>query len=192
MIRRNCKKLKHKPLCWAPENSWNVLFLPKSVVSLRLPLTWQVFGSTTPRLMARSFFSMQIFFPSPSRSHSVELIVIFLLLFFSPLSQKLTVTQLELCEAKNGTAAFFKWHKFVSLYLDHMSPAWEQRGGGQLWRNDLVWIKTVSQQAPQGLILSPACLGESLPHYRNHIMLHQLPPRPLVFLFLAVKCSETQ
>lgn len=69
MIRRNCKKLKHKPLCWAPENSWNVLFLPKSVVSLCLPLTWQVFGSTTPRLMVRSFFSMQIFFP-PHPDHT--------------------------------------------------------------------------------------------------------------------------
>lgn len=67
---------------------------------------------------------------------------------------------------KMGQLPFFKWHKFVSLYLAHTSPAWEQRGGGQLWWNDLVWIKAVSQQAPQGLILSPACLVDSHSHYQ--------------------------
>lgn len=48
------------------------------------------------------------------------------------------MTQLELCGAKNGTAAFFlKRHKFVSLYLAHMSSAWEHREegscGGMIW-----------------------------------------------------------
>lgn len=190
MIHRNCKKLKQKPLCWAPENSWNVLFLLKSVVSLCLPLTWQVFGSATPRLMLRSFFSMQIFFP-PHPDHTA-------LSWLSSFSS----CSLVLChrswlwlswsfaKLKMGQLPFLN-DTSLSLCIWITSPAWEQRGGGQLWRNDLVWIKTVSQQAPQGLILSPACLRESLPHYWDHIMLHQLLP-PLVFLFLAVKFSETQ
>lgn len=61
------------------------------------------------------------------------------------------MTQLELCRAKNGTAAFFKWQKFVSLYLARMSAAWElwEQGscGGMIWyelelfpnRLHLVW-----------------------------------------------------
>lgn len=109
-----------------------------------------------------SIFSMLI--SPPSRSHCFWLIVIFPFVFFRLLSQKLTMTQLELCKAKNGTAGFFKWHKFVSLYLALMSPAWEQREGRQLWWDDLVWIKSVSQQAPQGLSLFSACLLDSHPH----------------------------
>lgn len=85
-------------------SSWKwlqVFFLPPSLLSLRLPLTWQVFGSATLRLMVPSCGSMQISSTTtttttPSRSHCVELIVIFLLLFLSRPSQGLTVTQLEL------------------------------------------------------------------------------------------------
>lgn len=143
-----------------------------------LPWTWHAFL----RLMVLFFAPPCKLLPS--RSHWVWLIVIFLFAFFSPLSQKLTVTQLELGEAKNGTAAFFKWHKFVSLYLAHMSPAWEQREGGQLWWNDLVWIKAVSQQAPQGLILSPACLVESLSLYQP--VLHYIRSFSLPCLFFRV------
>lgn len=45
---------------------------------------------------------------SPSGSSRVQLIVISLLVSFGLLSQKPSMTQLELCEAKNGTAAFLK------------------------------------------------------------------------------------
>lgn len=45
---------------------------------------------------------------SPTGSSRVRLIVVSLLLSFGLLSQKLSMTQLELCEAKNGTAAFLK------------------------------------------------------------------------------------
>lgn len=49
------------------------------------------------------------------------------------------MTQLELCGAKNGTAAFFKLHKFVSLYLAHMSSAWEQREEGSC--GEMIWYE---------------------------------------------------
>lgn len=148
-----------------------MLFLARGLMfSLCLPVTWHFYRAAMLRLMV--LFSPCKSFPS--RSRCAWLIVIFLLVFFRLLSQKLTMTQLELCKAKNGTAALSKWHKFVLLYLAHMSPAWEQRGGGQLWWDDLVWIKAVSQQAPQGLILSPACLLDSPPPTHYQPVLHYI------------------
>ena len=92
---------------------------------------------TTCLLRLITLFSSRIFFPP--RSHCVWLIVIFLLIFADPSF----VTEADydsarvLSSAKNGTAAFLKWHKFASLYLAHMSPAWEQweegSCGGMIW-----------------------------------------------------------
>lgn len=160
VIQWNCTNIKAKS--FLPGNSWNVLFLPRSLVSLCLPLTWQVFGSATLRLMVPSFGSMQISSlscPPKPRSHNVGLIVIFLLLFLSRPSQMLTVTQLELFrEAKNGTAAFLslslsyppphppyflcvKNDTSLSLCICITCLLPGNRGqGGQLWRDDLVWI----------------------------------------------------
>lgn len=92
---------------------------------------------------------------------------------------------------KMGQLPFLKWHKFVSLYLAHMSPAWEQREGVQLWWNDLVWIKAVSPTGSTGSDPVP-CLsgGFSLP-LSTSITLRQVFS-PLVFLFLTVKCTEKQ
>lgn len=45
VIQWNSTNIKAKS--FLPGNSWNVLFLPRSLVSLCLPLTWQVFGSAT-------------------------------------------------------------------------------------------------------------------------------------------------
>lgn len=58
VIQWNSTNIKAKS--FLPGNSWNVLFLPRSLVSLCLPLTWQVLEVLRLRLMVPSFGSMQI------------------------------------------------------------------------------------------------------------------------------------
>lgn len=108
-------------------------------------------------------------------------------LFVGPLSLKQTMTQLELCGAKNGTAAFFKWHKFVSLYLPLTSLAWERRrgagggGGGQLWRDDFVWIRSCFLTGSRGSDPVPCKSGGFPPPVSTggERVLHYLSSPPL-------------
>lgn len=103
------------------------------------------------------------------------------------------MTQLELCGAKNGTAAFFKWHKFVSLYLAHMSPAWEQREegscGGMIWY-ELKLFPNRLHRVWSCPLLVWWILSTSINQRRACITLHQLF-FPLVFLFCIAKCTAS-
>lgn len=48
------------------------------------------------------------------------------------------MTQLELCGAKNGTAAFFKMTQVCLIVSGSYVFCLGTQGGGQLWWNDLV------------------------------------------------------
>lgn len=76
---------------------------------------------------------------SPPGSSRVGPIVVSPLVSFGLLSQKPSMTQLELCEAKNGTAAFFKKDTSLShwIWLSSLPPG-NGGEGGQLWWDDLV------------------------------------------------------
>lgn len=106
----------------------------------------------------------------------------FFSLFLFLLSQRLTKTQLELCGAKNGTAAFCKWQKFVS-YLAQMNSAWEQEEegscGGMIWydlklfpnRLHGVW----SYPLISWWIISTTGVKSALCHFSSYSLLSFLP-----------------
>lgn len=86
---------------------------------------------------------------------------------------------------------FFKWHKFVSLYLAHMSPPWERKEegscGGMIWYELKLFPNRLHRvwSCPLFVWWTPFT---SINPRRACIMLHQLFLL-LVFLFFTVKCS---
>lgn len=92
---------------------------------------------------------------------------------------------------KVGQLPFFKWHKFVSLYLAHMSPPWERREEGSC--GGMIWYEL--KLFPNRLHRVWSCVlfvwwvaSTSINSRRACIISHQLF-LPLIILFFTVKYS---
>lgn len=88
---------------------------------------------------------------------------------------------------------FLKWHKFVSLYLAHMSPPWERREegscGGMIWY-ELKLFPNRLQRVWSCPLFVWWVASTSISLRRACIILHQLF-LPIIVLFFTVKYSAS-